>query len=59
MGKVTHLGRLLVVSAAGAATLLIATVSGAAPGTGASVSMFDQCANGAPPGRQSFGPQAW
>ena len=59
MGKTRHLGRLLVVSAAGAATLLIATASGAAPGTGASVSTFDQCANGAPPGTATDCPGNW
>ena len=59
MGKVGHLGRLLAVSAAGAATLLIATVSGAAPGTGASVSTFDQCANGGPPSTATDCPGSW
>jgi uncharacterized repeat protein (TIGR01451 family) len=58
MFTVGNLRRLLVVAATAAATLLIATVSGAAPGTDASVSTFDQCANGAPPST-STGCEGW
>ena len=51
--------RRLVATTAVAAALLVATVSGAAPGTGASVTTFDQCANGAPPSTSTGCPENW
>jgi len=59
MATVGNLRRLLVASAAAAATLLIVTASGAAPGTGASVTVFDQCANGKPPSTSTGCPEKW
>ena len=41
------------------ALLAIAAVSGAAPGTDASVTTFDQCANGGPPSTSTGCPENW
>src|SRR6188768_4148383 len=49
MGKVGTLKWLVAATVAATALLTIVAVSGAAPGTDASVSAFDQCANGQPP----------
>ncbi len=59
MGKIGNLRRLLAASAAATATLVIVAVSGAAPGTEASVTTFDQCANGGPPSTATDCPQNW
>jgi uncharacterized repeat protein (TIGR01451 family) len=60
MVTVGNLRRLLVASAAAAATVLIATVSGAAaPATGASVDSFQQCANDGSPGTATDCPENW
>ena len=59
MGKVGTLKTLVVATVAAAALLTIAAVSGAAPGTEASVSGFDQCANGGPPSTATDCPQDW
>ncbi|MGH3132147.1 MAG: prealbumin-like fold domain-containing protein [Gaiellaceae bacterium] len=40
-------------------TLVVVAVSGAAPGTDASVTTFDQCANGAPPSTATDCPENW
>jgi uncharacterized repeat protein (TIGR01451 family) len=59
MGKVGTLKRLLVASAATTVVLVAAAVSGAAPGTDASVTTFDQCANGGPPSTSTGCPENW
>jgi len=59
MGTVGNLKRLLVAISATAVVLVVATVSGAAPGTDASVSVFDQCANGQPPSTSTACPDNW
>jgi hypothetical protein len=59
MGKVGTLKTLVVATVAAVALLTIAAVSGAAPGTEASVSGFDQCANGGPPSTATDCPQDW
>ena len=59
MGNVGNLRRLLAACAVATATLTIVAVSGAAPGTDASVSTFDQCANGGPPSTATDCPENW
>ena len=59
MGKVGTLKLLVVALVATTALLAIAAVSGAAPGTDASVTTFDQCANGGPPSTATDCPQNW
>ena len=59
MGKVGTLKRLVVAVVATTALLVIAAVSGAAPGTDASVTTFDQCANGGPPSTSTACPDNW
>ncbi len=59
MGKIGNLRRLLAASAVAAATLVVVAVSGAAPGTEASVTTFDQCANGGPPSTATDCPENW
>ena len=59
MGKVGTLKGLVAATVAATALLTIAAVSGAAPGTEASVSTFDQCANGAPPSTATDCPENW
>ena len=59
MGQVGNLRRLVVALVATTALLAIAAVSGAAPGTDASVTTFDQCANGGPPSTATDCPQNW
>jgi len=59
MGKTRTLKRLLAASAVATATLVIVAVSGAAPGTEASVTTFDQCANGGPPSTATDCPENW
>src|SRR5665809_2753 len=59
MGKIGNLRRLLAASAVATATLVIVAVSGAAPGTEASVRTFDQCANGGPPSAATDCPENW
>ncbi len=59
MGKIGNLRRLLAASAVATATLVVVAVSGAAPGTEASVTTFDQCANGGPPSTATDCPENW
>ena len=59
MRKVGALKRLAVALVATTALLAIAAVSGAAPGTDASVTTFDQCANGGPPSTSTACPENW
>ena len=59
MGKVGTLKLLAVALVATTALLAIAAVSGAAPGTDASVTTFDQCANGGPPSTSTGCPENW
>ena len=59
MGKVGNLKLLVVALVATTALLAIAAVSGAAPGTDASVTTFDQCANGGPPSTSTGCPENW
>ena len=59
MGQVGTLKRLVVAVVATTALLAIAAVSGAAPGTDASVTTFDQCANGGPPSTSTACPDNW
>ncbi len=59
MRKVGTLKRLVVALSATTVVLVIAAVSGAAPGTEASVTTFDQCANGGPPSTSTGCPENW
>ena len=59
MGKVGNLKRLVVALSATTVVLVVAAVSGAAPGTDASVSTFDQCANDGPPSTSTGCPGNW
>ena len=59
MRKVGTLKRLVVALGATTVVLVIAAVSGAAPGTEASISTFDQCANGGPPSTSTACPENW
>ena len=60
MGKVGTLKRLVVATECdNGLSWSIAAVSGAAPGTDASVTTFDQCANGAPPSTATDCPENW
>ena len=59
MGQVGTLKLLAVALVATTGLLAIAAVSGAAPGTDASVTTFDQCANGGPPSTSTGCPENW
>jgi len=50
---------LLAVVFALAAVLVIASTTGAAPGTDADVTVYDQCANGQPPSTSTACPDSW
>ncbi|HXG75484.1 MAG TPA: hypothetical protein VNJ53_02850 [Gaiellaceae bacterium] len=53
------LKRLAAALAVVSAALFVVSVTGAAPGTGASVDEYDQCANGAPPSTSTGCPSGW
>jgi uncharacterized repeat protein (TIGR01451 family) len=59
MGRVWKLTRVLFAVGVTAAAFAIAAASSAAPGTNASVPVFDQCANGAPPSSSTGCPDGW
>jgi len=59
MGQVGTLKRVAVALVATAALLGVGPVSDAATGTDASVSTFDQCANGGPPSTSTACPDNW
>src|SRR5262245_35789569 len=54
-----NLRRLLVAALAVTAVLVIGPTSGAAPGTDADVTVYDQCANDAPPSTDTACPENW
>jgi uncharacterized repeat protein (TIGR01451 family) len=58
-GRVTPAALALAVAAAAVLLLGFAAISGAAPGTDASVSVYDQCANDKPPSTATNCPGGW
>ena len=58
-GRVTPAALALVVAAAAVLLLGFATISGAAPGTDADVTVYDQCSNDKPPSTATDCPGGW